>query len=116
VTVTGVNTFTVTQASRTTSGNVTLVRSTIRASGNVSSVADNAAGDYTVNFATAMPDANYAISGLSGAGSSGSTSISGVNNSGSDFEFATGSVRIRAVDASGNTAVDCTYVSLSIFR
>ncbi len=63
VTVTDVNTFTVTQASRTTSGNVTLVRSTIRASGNVSSVADNAAGDYTVNFATAMPDANYSTVG-----------------------------------------------------
>lgn len=32
----------------------------IRASGNVSSITDNAAGDYTVNFATALPDANYA--------------------------------------------------------
>jgi hypothetical protein len=32
---------------------------TIRASGNVSSVADNGVGDYTVNFTTAMPDANY---------------------------------------------------------
>lgn len=32
----------------------------IRASGNVSSVTDNGTGDYTVNFMTAMPDANYA--------------------------------------------------------
>lgn len=32
----------------------------IRASGNVSSITDNGVGDYTVNFATAMPDANYA--------------------------------------------------------
>lgn len=32
---------------------------TIRASGNVSSVTYNATGDYTVNFATAMVDANY---------------------------------------------------------
>jgi len=32
---------------------------TIRASGNVTSVADNGTGDYTVNFTTAMPDANY---------------------------------------------------------
>jgi hypothetical protein len=32
---------------------------TIRASGNVSSVARNGTGDYTVNFTTAMPDANY---------------------------------------------------------
>jgi len=34
---------------------------TIRASGNVTSVADNGTGDYTVNFTTAMPDANYCV-------------------------------------------------------
>jgi hypothetical protein len=33
----------------------------IRASGNVSSITDNGTGDYTVNFTTAMPDANYCI-------------------------------------------------------
>jgi len=32
----------------------------IRASGNVSSITDNGPGDYTVNFATAMQDGNYA--------------------------------------------------------
>ena len=32
----------------------------IRASGNVTSITDNGVGDYTVNFTTAMPDANYA--------------------------------------------------------
>ena len=34
----------------------------IRASGNVSSITDNGLGDYTVNFTTAMVDANYAYS------------------------------------------------------
>lgn len=38
----------------------------IQASGNVSSITDNAVGDYTVNFATAMPDTNYAIAGVTG--------------------------------------------------
>jgi hypothetical protein len=33
----------------------------IRASGNVSSITDNGTGDYTVNFTTAMPDANYTV-------------------------------------------------------
>jgi hypothetical protein len=33
----------------------------IRASGNVSSITDNGTGDYTVNFTTAMPDANYCV-------------------------------------------------------
>jgi hypothetical protein len=35
----------------------------IRSSGNVSSVTDNGTGNYTVNFTTAMPDANYAATG-----------------------------------------------------
>ena len=35
----------------------------IRASGNVSSITDNSAGIYTVNFTNAMPDANYSVCG-----------------------------------------------------
>ncbi len=33
----------------------------IRGSGNVTSITDNGTGDYTVNFTTAMPDANYSV-------------------------------------------------------
>jgi hypothetical protein len=33
----------------------------IRASGNVSSITDNGTGLYTLNFTTAMPDANYSL-------------------------------------------------------
>lgn len=36
----------------------------IRASGNVTSITDNGTGDYTVNFTTAMPDANYSLVGM----------------------------------------------------
>ena len=36
----------------------------IRASGNVSSITDNGVGDFSVNFATAMPDANYSTCGM----------------------------------------------------
>jgi len=38
----------------------------IRASGNVSSITDNGVGMFTINFANAMPDANYVISGSVG--------------------------------------------------
>lgn len=38
---------------------------TVRASGNVTSVADNGTGNYTVNFTTAMPDVNYSLVGNS---------------------------------------------------
>ena len=33
----------------------------IRGSGNVSSITDNGTGSYTINFTTAMPDANYSV-------------------------------------------------------
>jgi len=57
--------FTVTHGtSGTTSGNVTLNRRLIRASGNVSSVSLLATGKYAVNFTTALPNANYARSGF----------------------------------------------------
>ena len=46
----------------------------IRASGGVSSITDNGAGEYTVNFTTVMPDANYAVSG--------SAKFNGTSNSG----------------------------------
>jgi hypothetical protein len=42
---------------------------TIRASGNVSSITDNSAANYTINFTTAMPDANYALASSMGPGS-----------------------------------------------
>jgi hypothetical protein len=59
VTVVDANTFTVTDTvSGATSGNVT--RNTyIRKSFNVSSVTRGATGDYTINFASALADANY---------------------------------------------------------
>jgi len=39
----------------------------IRGSFNVSSITDNGTGDYTVNFTTAMSDANYSVGGTAGA-------------------------------------------------
>jgi hypothetical protein len=35
----------------------------ITASGNVTSITDNGTGDYTINFTTALPNANYAVFG-----------------------------------------------------
>jgi hypothetical protein len=113
VTVTDANTFTVTQASRTTSGNVTDRRSNIRASGNVSSVADNAVGDYTVNFTTAMPDANYAIAGSSSAATSASPG--NFNLGCRDDGRLTASCRV-SVFSTGNTATDTLSIAVAIFR
>jgi hypothetical protein len=38
----------------------------IRANGNVTSITDNGTGDYTVNFTTAMPDADYVVAVMAG--------------------------------------------------
>lgn len=52
-----------------------------RANGNVSSITDNGTGDYTVNFSTAMPDANYCAFG-SVIGSSNTDATNGFLNGG----------------------------------
>lgn len=46
----------------------------VRASGNVSSITDNGAGDYTVNFTTALTDANYSVEVTGGSGSAKTSS------------------------------------------
>jgi hypothetical protein len=52
----------------------------IRASLNVSSITDNGSGDYTVNFTTALADANYAVAGDGAV--SGTTLDAGTYNRG----------------------------------
>ena len=47
----------------------------IRASGNVSSITDNGTGDYTVNFTTAMADANYSAVVTVGRASGGTALV-----------------------------------------
>lgn len=129
-TVTGVtdaNTFTYTAGtSLTTSGNVTLVRSTIRGSGNVSSVADNAQGDYTVNFTTAMPDANYCtVVSVWNSQNDGSTDAYGavraiVGQVKGASGITTGAVGVQstitATDTSAGARGDMSGVFVAVFR
>ena len=81
----------------------------IRASGNVSSVTKTSTGDYTVNFTTSMPDANYAVVGMTQAviGSTVAIPVASVTS-------AVGSVRVRAT--SGGTLYDGDNVSVVVFR
>ena len=68
---------------------------TIAASGNVSSVTRNGTGDYTINFATAMPDANYCVSG-SGVSTNTTASlvIAASNKAGPALSMTTTAVRV----------------------
>jgi hypothetical protein len=84
----------------------------IRASGNVSSITDNGTGDYTVNFTTAMPDANYAMSG-SGEDTDGAGDVLiGRANGGTKTTTA---CRIKTV-TSGASVDDFPSVEVMFFR
>ena len=54
----------------------------INASGNVSSITDNGTGDYSVNFTTAMPDANYATSAFAAQESGADNNVTCVGQKG----------------------------------
>ena len=84
----------------------------IRASGNVSSITDNGAGDFTVNFTTAMPDANYcAVATVSGnAISAGSVIATG------PYTSVPTTSAYRFISATSSAIVDCLYASVSVFR
>lgn len=47
----------------------------IRSSYNVSSITDNGTGSYTLNFATALSDANYSLVGAVGPASAGGEAL-----------------------------------------
>jgi len=86
----------------------------IRASGNVSSITDNPGlGDYTVNFATAMPDANYST--VTAAGRNG-TGAGGYLTLPSDRTAQTASaVQMYTITVAGNQA-DTPIIFVAIFR
>lgn len=83
----------------------------IRASGNVSSITDNGTGDYTVNFTTAMPDANYS------AVSNVSAETANIYSSSIKYAVSPTTTAYRLVTGLVGTAfADCSIVDVSIFR
>jgi hypothetical protein len=77
---------------------------TIRASFNVTSVADNGTGSYTVNFTNAMPDTNYSVAKTDNFYSLGDVKT-----------FNTTNVTVQCYQAIGS-AVDTSIVCAAIFR
>jgi hypothetical protein len=88
----------------------------IRASFNVTSITDNGVGDYTINFTTAMPDANYSVVATTtgsdtGSGSPRTAAANAARNA------TTGSFLflVFAVDST-NTFQDPVVAGVAIFR
>jgi len=86
----------------------------IRASGNVSSITDNGTGNYTVNFTTAMPDANYAWSGSARCPSANGTGIQEYITDSQTSSSLT--VRVLQNASSLTQASDGDIVRVSVFR
>jgi hypothetical protein len=88
-----------------------------RASGNVSSVTDNGAGYYTVNFTTAMADANYCYVANSTRSTNNTAASTDMNNSCVCVDPTTTSIVIKAGYPVGvNTTQDSPNVTVAIFR
>ncbi len=81
----------------------------IRSSYNVSSITDNGVGDYTVNFTTAMTDANY-VSLITGGGGGIESAVT------ADVTTArtTTALRIYALSPAGSPT-DSAYMNVAIF-
>lgn len=95
--------------------NGTTSPATIRSSYNVSSVTKNGTGDYTVNFATAMTDANYACFGTGHGISVNAPRIITIqsNIDGTAPNKTTTSVRVFSTQ--GTTASDSVNLSFGVF-
>jgi hypothetical protein len=79
----------------------------IRSSGNVSSITDNGTGNYTVNFTTAMPDANFsAVASNDYDGNPNTTRVQ---------TYATTSVTVQVIQI-GVAFYDAGTVSVAVFR
>ena len=83
----------------------------IRASYNVSSITDNGVGDYTVNFTTALTDANY-----SAHYAVGDNSIANGIAYAQTATFSTSVHRVMIANRSTGALQDHNYIGVAIFR
>jgi hypothetical protein len=84
----------------------------IRASGNVSSITDNGTGDYTINFTTAMPDANYSYTNAYSPETGGTVHAAGYHQAISSSSFT-----VQYYNPSNSTQkADKSFALLSVFR
>jgi hypothetical protein len=80
---------------------------TIRASGNVSSITDNTTGDYTLNFNTAMVDANYSICG---------TANGNIQQLILSPYITVSTTQCRVISSNTTSLADNSFISVAIFR
>ena len=85
--------------------NIDMAAASILGSYNVSSITDNATGDFTVTYSTAMSDSNYCWAGGAGAEDSTSDNVFAVRSLNPDGNKTTTTIRIGCMLGTGS-AVD----------
>ena len=92
----------------------------IRGSGNVSSITDNGTGDYTINFATALPDTDYAVAFAINSSTTSSAlrqAVIRASSSGDNPTTKTASaLRIITAATNAQSLFDMNQVNVVIFR
>jgi len=89
---------------------------TIRGSFNVTTVADNGTGDYTVNFTTAMPDANYSYIGVGRRNSATQRPVNLSQANTATYDSATTSFRFLTWVEAAAAAEDPLAFNVAVFR
>lgn len=80
----------------------------IRSSGNVSSITDNGTGNYTVNFTTAMPHANYAAT--TAVDNQGTAGIQAAQTTG----YTTSALTVNVRNAQNSAQIDNAYINVIV--
>ncbi len=87
----------------------------IKGSGNISSITDNGTGDYTVNFTTAMPDANYSVSCSAGYSTSASF-FTATSARSTATPTAPTTTQVAVQSYNGTAVADANNVFVAVFR
>ena len=91
--------------------------SAIRGSGNVSSITDDGGfGKFTINFTTAMPDANYSATAIAQRSDYDNSDFLVAVQGNQAGDWSTTSLSIGTCHASNNTMSDPLSVGIAIFR
>ncbi len=88
----------------------------IRASGNVTNITDNGTGDYTVNFTTAMVDANYNYVSCCKEDNGGAADRTDKVVTANRETGQTTRLRVSSFQTTSGTRSDVIDVCISVFR
>jgi hypothetical protein len=89
----------------------------IRASGNVSSITDNGTGDYTINFATHLPDVNYCVTAsVSSSAPTSTNNANHLNINSSSYLSDKFTIGILRDNGGGVNDTDPSIIGIGVFR